>query len=79
VLDVEWPSLVAKWEGEALSEPFTLIRTTMPENAPGTLSREEYVAIFAYILRLAGAPSGPSALSSNADGLAEILIVPGNP
>jgi hypothetical protein len=37
---------------------FTTIQTTMPRNAPNTLSEPEYVDVLAHLLRLNGFPDG---------------------
>jgi hypothetical protein len=70
----EWPLLVNMWSGMTLREPFTLIRTTMPQHNPGSLEREEYAAVVAYILRLNGAPAGASELPSDDEALARIMV-----
>ena len=42
---------------------FTTIQTTMPRNAPNTLSEPEYVDVLAHLLRLNGFPDGMTELS----------------
>lgn len=39
-----------------------LIRTTMPNDNPGQLPKQDYVDIVAYILNLNGYPQGPTDL-----------------
>jgi S-disulfanyl-L-cysteine oxidoreductase SoxD len=42
---------------------FTTIQTTMPRNAPSSLSEKEYVDVVAYLLKLNGYPDGMTELA----------------
>jgi hypothetical protein len=42
---------------------FTFMSQQMPMNAPASLSKDQYVAIMAYVLKFNGYPSGSSALT----------------
>jgi mono/diheme cytochrome c family protein len=46
------------WDGSTLYELFDLIRTTMPDETPGTLTPQQYVDVTAYILQLNKLPDG---------------------
>jgi S-disulfanyl-L-cysteine oxidoreductase SoxD len=63
---------VDRWREAPLDFLFTHIRTKMPGDAPGTLSRSVYLDILAYLLRENGYPPGSADLS--ADQLGSILL-----
>jgi mono/diheme cytochrome c family protein len=48
------------WDGTTLYELFDLIRTTMPDEEPGTLTPQQYVDVTAYVLQLNKLPAGPA-------------------
>ncbi|HEX6134015.1 MAG TPA: cytochrome c [Longimicrobiales bacterium] len=50
------------WTGRPVYELFDLVRNAMPLDNPGGLSRTEYAAVIAYVLKLNGYPAGPAAL-----------------
>lgn len=66
----------AKWRGRALGELFALIRDTMPQDAPGTLSPSESAAIVAYILSGNRLPAGETALPEDEAALSDIAFDP---
>jgi mono/diheme cytochrome c family protein len=63
-------AFLANWRGRSLADLYTLIRTTMPPGAAGTLSEDEHRAALAYILRSNGFPAGEAL--PDADGMREI-------
>jgi mono/diheme cytochrome c family protein len=67
------------WTGRPLFELYDLIRTTMPNDNPGKLSRGQYAEIVAYLLRLNGYPAGPRPLPSDDDKLQLIRLDPSPP
>ena len=48
----------------------------MPKNAPGSLSKTEYLDVLAYILKVNGYPAGPKQLTADNGELNRIKIVP---
>jgi mono/diheme cytochrome c family protein len=56
--DMSGPDFKLKWHTRPVFDLFEVIRTTMPDNGPGTLAREQYIDVTAYLLRLNGAPTG---------------------
>jgi glycine/D-amino acid oxidase-like deaminating enzyme len=62
------------WGGRTAGELYEYLRTTMPSDNPGGLSRGKYAEIVAYLLQLNGMPSGPRALSTDPKQLQQILI-----
>ena len=55
-------TFAAGWQDRRLSNFYDLVATTMPQDAPGSLSSEQYVNVTAYVLELAGFSSGAVAL-----------------
>jgi S-disulfanyl-L-cysteine oxidoreductase SoxD len=47
------------WDGTTLYELFDNIRTTMPDENPGTLTPQQYIDVTAYVLQLNKLPAGP--------------------
>lgn len=64
----------AKWQGKPLSALATYMWNEMPQTDPGTLTRDEYATITAYLLRLVGNPAGRTPLNANPDALTDIRI-----
>jgi mono/diheme cytochrome c family protein len=52
----------AGWEDRSLGNVYAVIRSSMPYEAPASLSQQEYVDVLAYILEKNGYPSGPEEL-----------------
>ena len=48
----------------------------MPEDDPGSLRPEEYLAVLAYIFSVYGLPSGDAELAADQESLEAITIVP---
>lgn len=61
-LEYTVPEFRSKWNGRPAFELFDLIRSTMPEESPGSLSAEQYADVLAYIMKLNTAPAGAKAL-----------------
>lgn len=64
----------SNWEGEPLESLFDRIRTTMPQDKPGSLSRAQNADILAHMLRAGGYPAGPMPLEGQAGALAAVTI-----
>ena len=56
--DITGADFKLKWNGRPAADLFHLIHTTMPDNAPGTLTLDQYLDVTSYLLRLNGAPGG---------------------
>lgn len=63
------------WSGKSVAELFDWIQKEMPEDAPGTLSKQDATAVLAYILQVNKMPTGKQDLPGERDGLARIQIV----
>lgn len=62
------------WNGQTVSGLFEMIRTSMPESDPGSLARQEYADIMAFILKKNGLPAGLGELPSALTDLKKIVI-----
>ena len=58
---------------------FELIRLTMPDDDPGSLPREQYADLVAYILAVNKFPTGPSEIGIDAGLLKQIRILATKP
>lgn len=63
-----------KWTGQTVGDLFERIRTTMPQNKPGRLSRDVNVDITAYILSANDFPAGKTDLPRDTLILKQIRI-----
>ena len=57
---------LASWAGRSTADLTDKIQTTMPLDAPGTLTRPQAIDIVAYILQAGKFPAGQTALSADA-------------
>jgi mono/diheme cytochrome c family protein len=65
-------SFASSWEGTPLSELFERMRTSMPEDNPGSLSRQENADVLAHMLKVGQFPAGSTPLSGDATLLSTI-------
>ena len=70
---------LAKWDGMTLDELFTLIKTTMPQQTPGSLTDEIYRDALAFVLQVNSFPEGANELMADAATLKQIKIVKAKP
>jgi mono/diheme cytochrome c family protein len=63
-----------RWLTPPVSGIFVHILNTMPQDAPGSLSREEVATLVAYILELNGQPAGPEPLPTETEKLTQIRV-----
>lgn len=66
------PAFRRLWAGRPVYEFWDQIRSTMPNDSPGSLKPAEYLDILAYVLRLNGYPAGENALPSDPEQLRTI-------
>lgn len=62
------------WSGQTAHALFTTIRTTMPQETPGSLRRQEYADVLAYLLQLNKLPVGKVELAPTDDALKRVTI-----
>ena len=60
--------------GKPLWEMFDVISDSMPEDNPGSLKKEEYADVIAYLLKLNDFPAGATELPIDKDALGAILM-----
>ena len=69
-----------KWNGRPIYDLYDLMRTTMPDDAPGTLTPQQYVDVVVYMMKLNGVAAGKNELSFTADSLKKYKMeIPGQP
>lgn len=64
------------WSGQTLEILFDRIHDTMPQEAPASLSRQQYADILAFILKANGYPAGPRELSERSETLGAVSLLP---
>jgi mono/diheme cytochrome c family protein len=62
------------WVSKTAYDIFDSIRTLMPDDNPGSLERQEYIDVVAYIFSLNAFPAGSSDLPGDDDGLKKVRI-----
>lgn len=67
------------WNDLTVGQLFDRIRTTMPQNNPGSLSRQQTADILAFMLFRQGAPGGTAELPSQSEVLNTIKYLARNP
>ena len=67
------PEFAKAWTGKPLTELHTAV-LSMPMDAPGSLSPQEYADILAYFLNLNGYPAGPTALAGTDEAIKAITV-----
>ena len=60
--------------GKPLWEMFDVISDSMPEDNPGSMKKEEYADVIAYLLKLNNFPAGETDLPIDKDALSAILM-----
>ena len=67
------------WEGVPLGDLFERIRISMPQDTPGSLSRQQNADVIAYLLKAGKFPVGEKELGTDAAALAQIRFVSNRP
>jgi len=63
---------MSMWNGLTLGDLFDRLRLTMPQDKPGTLSRENGADVIAYVLNFNRFPAGKTELAREAERLRQI-------
>ena len=68
----------ARWEDgqHTLDDLFYIVRSLMPNNAPGSLGKAQYADVVAYILKINGYPAGESELVPAAAVMKAVTLQP---
>ncbi len=67
------------FNGETVGDIFDRIRTTMPMDGPGSLSRDQYADILSFILKSNNFPAGAKELDRRSEFLKAIKFESINP
>lgn len=62
------------WVSKTVFDVFDQIRSQMPEDNPGSLERQQYIDVVAYIFSLNAYPTGANELPGDDGGLKQIRI-----
>lgn len=62
------------WGRRSVADLYREIVRNMPEDAPGSLSTQEYVDVVTYILRLNGFPAGEVELTADEDAMGAFTL-----
>jgi len=65
---------MANWSGLTVGDLFDRVRTTMPADRPGSLSREHTADILAFMLSVGQFPTGQTELAHQTEVLKQIRI-----
>lgn len=66
------PQFLSDFDGLSAGDLFDRIRTTMPQDNPASLTRDQYADILAFLLKANGMPSGPKELDRRSEYLKAI-------
>lgn len=68
----------SRWEDgqHTLDDLFYIVRSLMPNNAPGSLAKAQYADVVAYILKVNGYPAGESELVPAAAVMKAVTLQP---
>ena len=67
-----------RWEDgkHTLDDLYYIIRSLMPNNAPGSLSKAQYADVVAYILKINNYPAGEAELVPKAEVMKAVILQP---
>ena len=74
-LEYTGPEFRAKWNNRPAFELFDLVRSTMPDENPGTLPTQDYADVLAYMMKLNGVPAGKTPMPVDEETLKKLKIV----
>ena len=68
------PGMFRPWNGRPVRDVFEMVRTLMPDDNPGSLDRQTYADVLAYLLRANGYPAGKAELPADDAALRRIRV-----
>jgi mono/diheme cytochrome c family protein len=71
----QYKGYLRRWVGLPVSFFYDIVRSTMPQNNPGGLNRQEYADVLTYVFAINGTPSGDEEMGSEPEDLDAITIV----
>lgn len=72
-------AFLGNWNGQTLADLQERIRTTMPNDDPGSYGRALITDVIAYVLSVNGFPAGAVELPAGSEALRAIRLVTGKP
>jgi hypothetical protein len=57
-----------------VSDLFVVLKATMPQDQPGSLSDDQYAAVIAFLLNKNGVPQGQTMLKPDLDALKQLTF-----
>jgi len=72
--DYTGPKFREKWNGQPMLDLYEEIRTKMPDDSPGSLTRDEYADALAYILKQNGVLSGPTKVAPDSSAMSMVKL-----
>jgi mono/diheme cytochrome c family protein len=73
--DLVGAGFASDWDGLTVTQLFDRTKTSMPQDNPGSMSRDETASIVAYIFQKNGFPAGSADMSSDAGAMNGIKYV----
>ncbi len=73
------PGFMADFNGASLGEMLDRTRTTMPDDNPGTMSRQQIADVLTYVLSVNKFPAGEAELPTQAEVLNQIKFLATKP
>lgn len=70
---------ISHWDTMTVGDLYDRVRTTMPQNDPQSLPREQYADVLAFLLKTNGFPAGSQQLDKRSEVLATIEITAQKP
>src|SRR3569833_4512234 len=70
---------ISNWAGLTVGDLFERIRTTMPQDNPGKLSRDQYADILSFLLKSNGYKAGQKEMDTRTEFLKAVAFVPPAP
>lgn len=67
-------TFLSHWTNHSVGDLFTRMSTTMPQGRPGSLPKDQYADVIAFLLDSNGFPSGAAELKPDPDALKKIQI-----
>lgn len=77
--ELQGGGFAADWDGLSVAQLFDRTRTSMPQDNPQSLSRDDCAAILAYLFRKNGFPAGPADMASDGgtmNGIKYVAVKP---
>ena len=68
------PQFTTVWKTRRVYDLYDIVASTMPQDAPGNLSPDQYVDVVAFMLQVNGAKPGTSKLTNDSESLKKMRI-----